>query len=78
MVTHDHVNAQILLDGPYIHFAKLKRFVGLDKKNICIFGVRMFAVYMEASIGSCGFIPAHHHARNSFCFFALSVEMSLP
>ncbi len=26
-------NAQILLDGPCFHFAKLKRFVGLDEKK---------------------------------------------
>ncbi len=47
------------------------------KKNIHIFGARMFAVYVEASIGSCCFIPAHHRVRNSFCFFALSVERPL-
>ncbi len=58
---------------------KLKRFDRLDekKKNIHIFGVRMFTVYVEASIGSCCFIPVLHHIRNSFLFFALSVEMPL-
>ncbi len=47
------------------------------KKNIRIFGVRMFAVYVEASIGSCCFIPVRHRVRNSFSFFALSEERPL-
>ncbi len=54
---------------------KIRRSV--RKKNIRIFGARMFAVYVEASIGSCCFIPACHRVRNSFCFFALSVERPL-
>ncbi len=63
-------NAQILLDGLFFHFTKLKRFVGLDgKKNIHIFVVRMFEVYVEASIGSYWFILAQHRMRNSFSIF---------
>ncbi len=58
----------MLLDGPCFRFLKLKRFVG-RKKNICIFGARMFAVYVEASIGSCCFIPVRHRVRNSFMLF---------
>ncbi len=70
--------AQILLEGPCFCFAKLKRFVRLDeKKNRRIFGAWTFALYVEASIGSCCFIPAHHRVRNSFRFFALSVERPL-
>ncbi len=62
--------AQILLDGPCFCFAKLKRIVGLvRKKNICIFGALMFAVYVEASIESYCFIPAHHRVRYSFLLF---------
>ncbi len=64
--------AQIWLDGPCSRFAKLKRFVRLDEKKKHLRS--RFAVFVEASIGSCCFIPACHHVRNSFCFFALSVE----
>ncbi len=71
-------NAQILLDSPCFRFAKLKRLDETVKKIICIFGARnMFAVYVEASIGICCFIPAHHRIRYSFRFFALSVERPL-
>ncbi len=42
------------------------------KKYICIFGARMFAVYLEASIGSCCFIPVCHRAQ---CGKALKVYM---
>ncbi len=44
------------------------------EKNISIFGVRMFAVNVEASIEVYCFIPTRHRVRYSFCFFTLSVE----
>ncbi len=61
--------AQIWLDRSCFCFAKLKRFVGLDKKKKQrIFSAHIFAVYVEASIGSCCFLPAIHRAWNVFAF----------
>ncbi len=60
-------NAQISLDGPCFRFAKLKRFVELDKKK----KHSQKTMYVEASIGSCCFISARHRVRNSFSFFTL-------
>ncbi len=67
-------NAQILFMFSLCKIQKIRQ-TG-RKKNIRIFGVRMFTVYVKASIGSYCFIPACH-VRNSFSFFMLSVEMPL-
>ncbi len=69
--------AQIWLDAHVFALRNWKDSSDWTKKNICIFGARMFAVYLEASIGSCCFIPARHRIWNSFRFFALSVERPL-
>ncbi len=44
-------NAQILLDGPLSLCETEKICLTGSKKNICIFGARMFAAYVEAFIG---------------------------
>ncbi len=46
-------------------------------KKTFAFSVRECSRPVEASIGICCFIPARHRVRNSFSFFALSVERPL-
>ncbi len=69
------------LIGPFVFLLceteKIRRTGRKINKNKCVFSAQIFAVYVEAYIGSCCFLPALHRAWNSLCFFALSVERHL-